>query len=328
MWGGHDHAGDAIGAERVDREQGDEGRVDAAREGQADVAEAVLGDVVAQAEDQRPVDLGEVGERLGDAARGGGGESRSQTSSSSSNCAARASTPPLGVENEALAVEDQLVLAADQVAEGEVGAVGAGEAGEQLLALAALAAVVGRAGGVGDQRRAFGDLGRGGRALDPAVLADRQPDPGAGDVDRRRLGAGDEVALLVEDRVVGQAVLAVDGRTAPSASTARALWAWRKSPPPAAGSAKPTRATMPSTPAGDLLHGPAVGLDEVALQVEVLGRVAGHAELREDGEVGALGAGAAIHSETFAALASMSPTVGLICARATRMPANCRLAWK
>ena len=92
-----------------------------------------------------------------------------------------------------------------------MGPVGAGEAGEQRLALEALAAVVGRARGVGDQRRAFGDLGRGGRALHPAVLADGEPDPGAGDVDRRRLGAGDEVALLVEDRVVGQAVLAVDG---------------------------------------------------------------------------------------------------------------------
>ena len=42
-----------------------------------------------------------------------------------------------------------------------------------------------------------------------------------------------------------------------------------------------------------LLDRPAVGLDEVALQVEVLGRVAGHAELGEDRQVGALVAGPA-----------------------------------
>ena len=61
----------------------------------ADVAEAVLRDVVAQAEDERAVDLGEVGERLGDPARAGR-QATSQTSSSSSNCAARAITSPLG----------------------------------------------------------------------------------------------------------------------------------------------------------------------------------------------------------------------------------------
>ena len=71
------------------------------------------------------------------------------------------------------------------------------------------------------------------------------------------------------------------------------MWAWRRSPPPATGSAKPTRATIPSTPRGELLDRAPVGLDEVALQVEVLGRVAGEAELGEDRQVGALVAGAA-----------------------------------
>ena len=209
MGRGHDHAGDPLGAEGVDREQRDERRVDAARERQPDMPEAVLGDVVAQAEDERAVDLGEVGERLGD--RAGAGESRSQTSSSSSNCAARAITAPSASRTKLWPSKTSSSWPPTRLQKANCAAVAAGQAAEELLALAALAAVVGGAGGVGDQRRPFGDLGRGGRALDPAVLADGEADPGPGDVDRRRLGAGDEVALLVEDRVVGQAVLAVDG---------------------------------------------------------------------------------------------------------------------
>ena len=57
--------------------------------------EAVLGDVVAQTQHQRPVDLVEVGQRLGD--RGPAPSAgTSQTSSSSSNWAARASSSPSG----------------------------------------------------------------------------------------------------------------------------------------------------------------------------------------------------------------------------------------
>ena len=44
--------------------------------------------------------------------------------------------------------------------------------------------------------------------------------------------------------------------------------------------------------AGQLHDRRPVGGDEVSLQVEVLGRVAGQAELREDGQLGALGRGA------------------------------------
>ena len=46
----------------------------------------------------------------------------------------------------------------------------------------------------------------------PDVLADGEPDADAVDLDQRRLGAGLEVALLVEDAVVRQVHLAVDGR--------------------------------------------------------------------------------------------------------------------
>ena len=74
-----------------------------------------------------------------------------------------------------------------------------------------------------------------------------------------------------------------------------------------------------------------VGGEEVALQVEVLGRVAGHAELGEDRQLGARLAGAArSRPAILAALPSMSPTVGSIWARAMRIgacgrsPANYR----
>ena len=146
------------------------------------MAEAVLGDVVAQSQNQRRVDLVEVSQRLRQRFRrrrrnlanqqlllelGGAGDQLAA-----------------GAGDQALAVEDQLVLAADQVAEGELGAVGARALGEHLLPLAALAAVVGGAGGVGDQRRPFLGLGRGRRARRPDVLADRQPDPLPAGLDR------------------------------------------------------------------------------------------------------------------------------------------------
>ena len=54
-----------LGAERVGGDQRHQGRVDPAGERDADMVEAVLLDVVAQAEAQRAVDLGEVRERLG-----------------------------------------------------------------------------------------------------------------------------------------------------------------------------------------------------------------------------------------------------------------------
>ncbi len=55
------------------------------------------------------------------------------------------------VEHEGVAVEDELVLAADQSAEGDADAVLAGALGEQALALQPLPGVVGRGGDVDDQ---------------------------------------------------------------------------------------------------------------------------------------------------------------------------------
>ncbi len=99
----------------------------------------------------------------------------------------------------------------------------AGALGEHPLALGALAGVVGGGGDVDDQRRAGERLLAGGRAGLPDVLADGQPDAVPADVDHRAAASGLEVALLVEDAVVGQVDLAVDRVDRPSASTAAAL---------------------------------------------------------------------------------------------------------
>jgi hypothetical protein len=62
---GHDRHRDALGPDRVDRQAGDERRVDPAREPEHRVREAVLLHVVVKAGDERGVDLGERVEEFG-----------------------------------------------------------------------------------------------------------------------------------------------------------------------------------------------------------------------------------------------------------------------
>jgi hypothetical protein len=68
--------------------------------------------------------------------------------------------------------------------------------------------VVGRAVGDDDEARA-GFLRLADRPWKPDVFADDEPAPQPVDVDDARLAAGLEVALFIEHRVVGQALLAV-----------------------------------------------------------------------------------------------------------------------
>ena len=91
------------------------------------------------------------------------------------------SISPVVVDDERVAVEDELVLAADERAERDAREVVARALGEHALALDALAGVVGRGGDVDDQRRAGERLVGGGRAGLPDVLADRQADACAAD---------------------------------------------------------------------------------------------------------------------------------------------------
>jgi hypothetical protein len=109
-----------------------------------------------------------------------------------------------------VAVEDQLVLSANEVADGEGGTRLAGALRDHPLAVRALAAVIRRCRRVDDQARARERLDRSRRARIPDVLADGQPDPRAADLDHRLLVARLEVAPLVEHAVVGQEDLAID----------------------------------------------------------------------------------------------------------------------
>ena len=211
---------DALGAERVDGDQRDQRRVDAAGERQHDALEAVLLDVVAQAEPERRVDLGDRLERLGDRAlaraRHRAGRTRRWRGPGPRGRPGRDRAPratgglgagELEVADEQLLVELAAPGRASRrsaltitlwpsktssswpptgVAERERGARLAGALGDHLLALGALAAVIGRGGRVDDQARARQRLGARGRARKPDVLADRQPDQRAVELDQRR----------------------------------------------------------------------------------------------------------------------------------------------
>ena len=71
--GGHDHAADPLGAEGVRCDQRDQRGVDAAREAEDRMIEAVLGRIVAESHDQRRIDLVGIAHRLADPCRSGAG---------------------------------------------------------------------------------------------------------------------------------------------------------------------------------------------------------------------------------------------------------------
>ena len=103
-----------------------------------------------------------------------------------------------------MAVEDELVLTADEVAERQVRRVVPRPGDEHLLAVLGLADVERRGGEVHDQLRAGErEIGRG-RAGLPDVLADRRADEHVAAAEQDELAAGGEVAVLVEDAVVGE----------------------------------------------------------------------------------------------------------------------------
>ena len=107
-------------------------------------------------------------------------------------------------------VEDELVLAADEVAEGEERAGVASPRHEHLLAILGLPHVERRSRQVDDELRAReGEVGRR-RAWLPDVLADRDADRSLTHAQDHEVASLGEVAVLVEDAVVREEVLAVD----------------------------------------------------------------------------------------------------------------------
>ncbi len=283
------------------------------------MVEAVLLHVVAQPELERRVDLRLLArERLGERgstgsersapevnwpasaphARGGAirarraGSSRSQTSSSGSNCAARASTSPSAATTTLPPSKTSSSWPPDGVAEREGSAVGASPLGDHRLAGPALAAVVGRGRGVDDQaarrpppRRSPGTPGarcprrRSGRSArrrprsEPARCRARS----SGARRRRRSWA---------DRTCGRCP-GPRRRRGPRASCRPGEGAGRSAGSKCSSSSgerstrsgKPTRATMPSTSAAIASSPSPHGGEEVTAQEQVLGRIAGDAEL-------------------------------------------------
>ena len=159
--------------------------------------------------------------------------------------------------------------------------------GEQPLSLCALAGVVGRGGDVDQQARAGLRLLARGRARPPQVLAHRQSDAPAGDVDRRSCGARREVAALVEHAVVGEMELAIDVPDGAISQHGRGVvdvTVRQFGKPDDRGDAR----------AGDLarqiLQRRASVREEVLAQEQVLRGVAGERKLSEQHEFGARGA--------------------------------------
>jgi hypothetical protein len=187
----------------------------------------------------------------------------------------------LVVDQHRMPVEDQLVLSADDVAERHRGEVVARALGEHPLALEALVAVIGRGGRVEDQRRpGLGLVGRG-RARHPHVLADREPDARAAEVDHGGARAGLEIALLVAHAVVPEPHLAVAGAH-------RAVGEHRERVEGVLGALRV--ADDGDDPLGtrrELREAFVAGPQEVLLEQQVLGRVAGEHELAEEDELGA-----------------------------------------
>ncbi len=229
-----------FGAERLDGQCGRQRRIDPAGEPDDDVAETVLADVVGEPELERLAHLLEVVERRRERSaqldcllsrrrklhcdRGRGSAGYAPT---------RVGQPPRDdrrgievdhdqrlleagcacdhlafvVDHDRMPVEDQLVLAADRVAQCDGARVVASAAPQHLLTLAVLAHVERGRRKVRDQLRA-GQRQLGCRRPGlPDVLADRRPEDGVAEAQQHQILACREVALLVEDAVVWEQAL-------------------------------------------------------------------------------------------------------------------------
>ena len=184
------------------------------------------------------------------------------------------------VEDDAVAVEDQLVLPPDGVHPGDEGAVVGGPSADHRLSRRPLAVVVGRAVDVDQQPGAVLRLPRHRAGGEPAVLAHRKADAHAVEVDDRAEPSGLEVALLIEDAVVGQEDLVVDGLDLAVVDEGGRV----------------EDLAVPIDEADDRRDSPGLCRDQVQLgqvvadeggfEDQVLGRVSGDDELREAHDVG------------------------------------------
>ena len=204
----------------------------------------------------------------------------------------------VGVHDQRVAVEDQLVLAADAVDVDDRGARLDRPAGGQRPAHVVLAALVRRAVDADDQPR-LGGAGHLQRAAGlPQVLADDRDDVHAVQPHDREPVATDEVAELVEDAVVRQVVLGVAGHDPAAVQHGGAVLRLAGGPAQrgrrrlgaaaVADHHRDVAGALVGQPGGQRLERVQAGLHEGRPQHQVLRRVAGQHHLREGDQVAAL----------------------------------------
>ena len=199
----------AIPAQRVHGHGQHQRGIDSSGEPEQDTGKAILGDVVAHAHHERFVDviLEPRVERSAHRSR----HALLQRDERDRFVPARQLLHDVAsrIHDERGAVEHELVLAADAIDVDErqsgLARPGADLQTPRLL----LARVVGRAVRHRDHLRAR-FLRPPGRTREPDVLADQETDGGAVDVDDARRASRPEIPLLVEHRVIGELLLAVD----------------------------------------------------------------------------------------------------------------------
>ena len=186
----------------------------------------------------------------------------------------------VGSHHDRAAVEHELVLAADGVHVDDPRARLPSAIAEHVGPFVRLPHVERRAVDVRDEADA--PVRVEGRTRQPRVLADGEPDVAATDRHPRARGPWDEVALLIEHAVVGKLVLRVAGGDRPVSKER-------------GGVVQPGLGPVDEpddhiAPGGGLLREPLQGrqvvLDEFGTQDQILGRIPGDRELREEHDVG------------------------------------------
>ncbi len=307
---------DAVRAERAGAERCRHRRVDPTRDADDDFAEAVLYDVVPKAECEREPHLLELRCERDDLRRDGVvvGRERleldgrylrrrfARTIQIASAHVAQPAADGVGrldvddeqvllkagcacddlarrVEDNRVAVEHELILPADHVAERKIRARVARPGDQHLLALLGFSDVERRGREVHDELSSGeSEIGRR-RARLPEVLADRRSDVRVAEPEQHEIASLREVAVLVEHAVVREELLAVDSAYAPvGADGARVGQV----------SVEPRRADEcheSGRGRSDLVEGLAGGTHEAGSKKEILRWIAGRGELWKHDDV-------------------------------------------
>lgn len=214
-----------------------------------------------------------------------------------------AQDPAAAVDHDAVAVEQQVVLAADDVDVGDDRVVlrrAAGHQGEAHLVFACY-----ERAGVDDEQEAGSRVEDASdrTAVSPQVFADDERHVDIADADDQQLVARDEDAVLVEDGVVGQVVLRGGRHDTPALEDARAVLGDGRRGVRGVEETGLERAVgvtdhdgqiaeaLALEPLGEGLDRPAAGNQEAGPRGQVFDGVAGEAHLAGGEEVGPCGAG-------------------------------------